>query len=191
MATLLSALSWRKSILRFMATGAFLVLLALLVGDGWLSYRHAVEGLNQQRDRALVRANAAYARAMAERGDALDGLPMRELQEATGLGQPPHLRFRVGDQAGGLLFGEPDLAPFRDALRDGEPLCGRLQGEKNAVLYGARQEEVQSSALLALSGVGLVAVGSHDPNRFYPGMGTLFLRMMGEALVVALERFGD
>ena len=37
--------------------------------------------------------------------------------------------------------------------------------------------------------VGLIAVGSHDPNRFYPGMGTLFLRMMGESLVVALQRF--
>jgi len=32
-------------------------------------------------------------------------------------------------------------------------------------------------------------VGSHDPNRFYPGMGTLFLRMMGEALAVGLARF--
>ncbi len=35
----------------------------------------------------------------------------------------------------------------------------------------------------------LVAVGSRDGNRFYPGMGTLFLRMMGEALAVALKRF--
>ena len=87
--------------------------------------------------------------------------------------------------------GEPELAPFRDALREGEPLCGRLQAEKNAVLYGLRQEEVQSSALLPLTGVGLVAVGSRDPNRFYPGMGTLFLRMMGESLAVALERFAD
>jgi uncharacterized protein YigA (DUF484 family) len=34
----------------------------------------------------------------------------------------------------------------------------------------------------AAAGVGLVAVGSRDPNRFFPGMGTLFLRMMGEAL---------
>ncbi|MFP3786513.1 DUF484 family protein, partial [Burkholderia sp. SIMBA_024] len=49
--------------------------------------------------------------------------------------------------------------------------------------------EVQSTALLPLPGVGLLAVGSRDPNRFYPGMGTLFLRMMGEALVVALQRF--
>src|SRR5690606_33680780 len=83
----------------------------------------------------------------------------------------------------------PELSAFRDALGDGEPLCGRLQAEKNAVLYGVRREEVQSSALLPLPGVGLVAVGSHDPNRFYPGMGTLFLRMMGESLAAALSRF--
>ncbi len=83
------------------------------------------------------------------------------------------------------------VQPFRDALREGEPLCGRLRAEKNAVLYGPREGEIQSSALLPLPGIGLVAVGSHDANRFYPGMGTLFLRMMGEALVVALARFED
>jgi len=81
------------------------------------------------------------------------------------------------------------LAPFRDCLADGEPLCGRLQPEKNTVLYGVRAEEVQSSALLPMPGVGLLAVGSREPNRFYPGMGTLFLRMMGEALAVALQRY--
>ena len=81
------------------------------------------------------------------------------------------------------------LAPFRDCLREGEPICGRLHPDKTALLYGARADDVQSSALLVLPGVGLVAVGSRDPNRFFPGMGTLFLRMMGESLVVALQRF--
>ncbi len=87
------------------------------------------------------------------------------------------------------------LKPFRDCMADGEPLCGRLQPEKNALLYGMRAEEVQSSALLSLPGtaaepvVGLLAIGSREPNRFYPGMGTLFLRMMGEALAVALARY--
>ena len=82
------------------------------------------------------------------------------------------------------------LQSFRDCLADGESLCGRLQPEKNALLYGARVDEVQSTALLPLPGIGLVAVGSRDPNRFFPGMGTLFLRMMGEALGTALARFG-
>ncbi len=81
------------------------------------------------------------------------------------------------------------LAPFRDALAEGEPICGRLHADKNAFLYGMRAEEVQSTALLPLPGVGVLAVGSADANRFFPGMGTLFLRMMGEALAVALQRF--
>ena len=81
------------------------------------------------------------------------------------------------------------LAPFRDAITQGEPICGRLHPDKNVLLYGARVDEVQSSALLPLPGIGLLAIGSHDPNRFFPGMGTLFLRMMGEALVVALRRY--
>lgn len=98
-----------------------------------------------------------------------------------GLEQAPWLQIIPADS--------PLLGPFRDCLKDGEPLCGRLQPEKNAVLYGARAEEIQTTALLPLPGVGLIAVGSHDGNRFYPGMGTLFLRMMGDALVVALQRF--
>jgi len=81
------------------------------------------------------------------------------------------------------------LAPFRDCLVEGEPLCGRLHPDKQALLYGPRVDEIQSSALLPLDGVGLVSVGSGEPNRFYPGMGTLFLRMMGEALAAALKRF--
>lgn len=89
-----------------------------------------------------------------------------------------------------IAAGDARLQPFRDCIAEGEPLCGRLQPEKHALLYGVRADEVQSSALLPVDGVGLVAVGSGDPNRFFPGMGTLFLRMMGEALAVALQRYG-
>jgi uncharacterized protein YigA (DUF484 family) len=85
--------------------------------------------------------------------------------------------------------GDPRLAPFKDAIAEGEPICGRLHPDKHALLYGMRAEEVQSSALLPVDGIGLVAVGSRDPNRFFPGMGTLFLRMMGETLAVAVQRY--
>ncbi len=98
-----------------------------------------------------------------------------------GIGEEPWLQVVDRDDAA--------LGPFADALRSGEPLCGRLHPDKQALLYGVRADEVESSALMALEGTGLVAVGSADPNRFYPGMGTLFLRMMGEAFEVALRRF--
>ena len=88
-----------------------------------------------------------------------------------------------------IAEGDRRLDGFRDLLGSGEPVCGRLHPDKNALLYGLRVDEVQSSALLSLPGVGLVAVGSRDPNRFFPGMGTLFLRMMGEALAAGLQRF--
>lgn len=88
-----------------------------------------------------------------------------------------------------LAENDARLAPFRDCLKDGEPICGRLQPEKNALLYGVRAEDVASSALLPLPGRGLIAVGSRDANRFFPGMGTLFLRMMGEAFDTAMRRF--
>jgi uncharacterized protein YigA (DUF484 family) len=83
------------------------------------------------------------------------------------------------------------LRPFADCIGDGAPLCGRLHPDKQALLYAARVDEVASTALLPIEGVGLVAVGSRDPNRFYPGMGTLFLRMMAEAFAVALLRQRD
>ncbi|GHA82785.1 DUF484 family protein [Cognatilysobacter bugurensis] len=81
------------------------------------------------------------------------------------------------------------LTPFRDCLASGEALCGRLNPDKHALLYGARADEMQSTALLPVTGIGLVAVGSRDANRFFPGMGTLFLRMMIEAFAAALARF--
>ncbi len=135
---------------------------------------------------ALMRQSSAAGtlRAMAaslEEDFAGDKVRIVSLLPCEGLEQAGWLQVIAADDA--------RLAPFHDCLKDGEPICGRLQPEKNALLYGDQVDEVQSTALLPLPGVGLIAVGSHDPNRFYPGMGTLFLRMMGESLAVALKRF--
>jgi uncharacterized protein YigA (DUF484 family) len=83
---------------------------------------------------------------------------------------------------------DPRMAPFREAMASGEPLCGRLAPERQALLFGDDASRVASCAVLPVAGVGLVAVGSVDPNRFFPGMGTLFLRMMAEALATAMGR---
>ncbi|WP_369936300.1 DUF484 family protein [Xanthomonas tesorieronis] len=158
--------------------------LSELAGNAQVNERLAVR--THQLTLALMRQTSAAdsVRAMAAslqedfQGDLVSIVLLRPLP---GLEQAPWLQILAQD--------DPRLAPFRDCLKDGEPICGRLQPEKQALLYGERLEEVQSTALLPLPGVGLLAVGSHDPNRFYPGMGTLFLRMMGESLTVALQRF--
>jgi uncharacterized protein YigA (DUF484 family) len=82
----------------------------------------------------------------------------------------------------------PELVQFAEFLRGSEPLCGRLAPQKMDFLFGAQAAQVQSCALIQLPARGLLAIGSREPNRFYPGMGTLFLRMMGEALAAALSR---
>ena len=100
----------------------------------------------------------------------------------------------VEDVAGAEWYGQLpanslEQGPFKDCMRDGEPLSGRLNVDKQVALYGDHADEIQSSVLIPVYGRALVAVGSKDPNRFYPGMGTLFVRMMGEALGTALARF--
>ncbi len=88
-----------------------------------------------------------------------------------------------------LLRTDADMAIFREFLDRSEPLCGRLQSEKLNVLFGARAESVRSTVLLPLGGRGMLAVSSLDPNRFHPGMGTVFLKLMAEGLAAALARF--
>ncbi len=81
------------------------------------------------------------------------------------------------------------MVPFVDVIKSNEPLCGRLNPDKLALLFGGQSPNAASVALLPLAGVGLLAVGSSDANRFFPGMGTLFLRLMAESLVAAMKRF--
>jgi len=83
----------------------------------------------------------------------------------------------------------PALAPFREFLVTGEPLCGRLLPEKLDVLFGAESEAVRSAVLLPIPGHGMLAIGSRDANRFHPGMGTMFLKLISEATAAALTRY--
>jgi uncharacterized protein YigA (DUF484 family) len=81
------------------------------------------------------------------------------------------------------------LRPFVEFFAQGEPLCGRHPPDKLTELFGERAADVRSAVLLPIPGRGLIAVGSTDANRFHPGMGTLFLKFMAEAVAAALARF--
>lgn len=85
--------------------------------------------------------------------------------------------------------GAAALPEFAEFLARGEPACGRHAPEKLARLFGSAAGTVQSAALLKLGEHGLLAIGSEDPNRFHPGIGTLFLKLIAQALDAAITRF--
>lgn len=84
---------------------------------------------------------------------------------------------------------DPGLRPFDEFLIAGEPLCGRLNVDKLSFLFGQHGAQVKSAVVLPVGDQGLLAIGSHDPNRFHPGMGTIFLKLISEAVLVALSRY--
>ncbi|HET7842755.1 MAG TPA: DUF484 family protein [Xanthomonadales bacterium] len=81
------------------------------------------------------------------------------------------------------------LQPFLEFFGRGEPLCGRLPPEKLSLLFGSRAADVRSAVLLPVPSRGMIAVGSTDPNRFHPGMGTMFLKLIADAVGAAMARF--
>ena len=72
------------------------------------------------------------------------------------------------------------------------PYCGGTHGFESVRWFGEASERVKSQALVVIKrgeqSVGMLAMGSEDPNRFFSGMGTLFLEQLGELLSAAIER---
>ncbi len=74
----------------------------------------------------------------------------------------------------------PDwLEPVVDERR---PECGRLTRRKRDWLFGDEAAEIGSAALVPIGDAGLLAIGARADDRFQPGMGTLFLELLGETL---------
>jgi uncharacterized protein YigA (DUF484 family) len=81
---------------------------------------------------------------------------------------------------------DPEMKQFHDHLDKGISVCGRLNRDKRDHLFGSRAQWVQSTVLVPLGDDGLLAIGSSDPARFYPGMGTLFLDLLAQVVTARL-----
>ena len=80
---------------------------------------------------------------------------------------------------------------FDDFMKQGKPKCGALKKEQLQYLFGSMAAETGSVALIPLmhNGVeGVLAIGSHDPQRFHPGKDTEFLQRLGDLVSHALGR---
>lgn len=91
-------------------------------------------------------------------------------------------------QVGGGATELPELA---ELLERQEPISGRLAPDKLARLFGNDAASIRSAALMPLGDAGILAIGSHNPDRFQPGMGTLFLKMIAATVTAALARARD
>jgi uncharacterized protein YigA (DUF484 family) len=81
---------------------------------------------------------------------------------------------------------DADLQQFDEQLQKGETACGRLNSNKLEFLFGDRAQWVQSTVLVPLGEDGILAIGSSDEARFYPGMGTLFLDLLANVVTSRL-----
>ena len=83
-----------------------------------------------------------------------------------------------------LQSDNPELTPFKSLLTANQTSCGRLAREKLQFLFG-RDNPVRSTALVPLGSkgeFGMLAIGSENPGRFFPGMGTMFLELLSQAI---------
>jgi len=98
----------------------------------------------------------------------------------------PHVALRVWGKSVPADFDE--AKPVEDAQKQhattmGAPQCGPAAGNPFVPWFGGSSEQLRSVALVPLGQTavfGLLALGSEDPKRFFPEMGTLYLRRIGE-----------
>ena len=133
---------------------------------------------------------------LAARGfDALVQMVSHNLREDF---QIPHVALRVWarpqneDDASGDEFGQVDETLIAWAQGLSAPYCGHNPSLHLDGWFGETNAPLKSYALIPLRGenvFGLLAMASEDPQRFYPEMGTLYLKRIGELFSVALLRY--
>ncbi|WP_438971611.1 DUF484 family protein [Methylophaga sp.] len=78
------------------------------------------------------------------------------------------------------------LQSFDNILNKQEPVCGRLTKAQKQILFSTQADEIQSIACLPLGHepcAGILAIGSHDANRFHADMATDYLSFLGDVFM--------
>lgn len=107
----------------------------------------------------------------------------------------PHVAFRLWSEWDHPPLPEfaqssPEVRVFAESLN--QPYCGNKPMFETAGWFGEASGLPKSFAYITLRTdrmFGLLALASDDPQRFYPEMGTLYLKRLGELISTALVRF--
>jgi uncharacterized protein YigA (DUF484 family) len=110
----------------------------------------------------------------------------------------PHAVVRIWRTDAGAAEG-PEFAPASDELRQyaeglEHPFCGPGANPEVAPWFGEAAARLRSFACMPLRDggnacVGMLTLASEDAARFYPEMGTLYLKRLGELASAALQRY--
>jgi uncharacterized protein YigA (DUF484 family) len=85
---------------------------------------------------------------------------------------------------------ESGLAMFRSFMDTDKPTCGPLKAEKLKTLFGEQIGTEGSAALIPIRTSdlsGILAIGSHDRERFHSGKSVDFLMRLGELISLSLQ----
>ena len=85
--------------------------------------------------------------------------------------------------------GSPDLKVFETFFESARPRSGQIREAQREFLFGTEGRHLGSAALVPLgerASLGLLAIASHDTERFVPTMSTDFLVRIGEIVTEAL-----
>jgi len=106
----------------------------------------------------------------------------------------PHVALRIWGAASHAEL--PEFKPVSEASREfaaslAGPHCGAHAMMDTAGLFGDASAHLRSFSYLPLrdgESFGLLALASEDPQRFYPEMGTLYLKRLGDLVGAAIAR---
>ena len=104
----------------------------------------------------------------------------------------PHVALRVWGAGGHADL--PEFKPVSDASREfaaslTNPYCAGHAMVDTAGLFGEASAHLRSFSYIPLRAdetIGLLALASEDPQRFYPEMGTLYLKRLGDLVAYAI-----
>jgi len=107
----------------------------------------------------------------------------------------PHVALRVWRGNGHLEL--PEFATVSGATREfaaslTHPYCSGQAMVDTAALFGEASAHLRSFAYLPLrdgEALGLLALASEDAQRFYPEMGTLYLKRLGDLVTAGIGRY--
>ena len=109
----------------------------------------------------------------------------------------PHIGFRLWRGESPPESSLPELGATSKELRmyaEGltHPSCGPHALYETGTWFGDDSGQLKSFAMVALRTnhtLGLLVLASEDSGRFYQGMGTLYLKRLGDLISVALDRY--